>query len=81
MGRSAAGDHAAEAMEAIASIMRDDTAPQMARLAAARTILDRAWGRPSSEEHTGGNDALSTLSDAELAALIRKLDAALAGGA
>ena len=38
--------HSASAIAVLAEIMGDVTEPAMARVAAARTMLDRGWGRP-----------------------------------
>lgn len=44
--RDLAREHAAEAVEVLASIMRDETAPSAARISAASEILNRGYGRP-----------------------------------
>jgi hypothetical protein len=43
--QEAARQYTAEAMEALATIMRDNKAPPAARVAAANSLLDRGWGR------------------------------------
>ena len=77
MVHSAASDHAAEALETLASIMQAEDAAPAARIAAAKAILDRAWGRPGLEEKTVPGAYLESLSDAELEEIIRKLNAAV----
>ena len=39
--------HTKEALQTLASIMRDENALASARIAAAAHILDRAWGKPA----------------------------------
>jgi uncharacterized protein (UPF0147 family) len=42
--------HTDEVMATLAAIMRDETAPQTARIQAGKAILERGWGRiPKSE--------------------------------
>ena len=46
--------HTAQALETLAEIMQDGTAPHSARVAAANALLDRAVGKPRQElEHAG----------------------------
>ena len=43
-----------EAMQALVQVMRDPESPPPARVAAANSILDRAFGKPRQEvEHSG----------------------------
>ena len=43
-----------EAMQALVDVLRDAESPPQARVAAANSILDRAFGKPRQElEHTG----------------------------
>ncbi len=44
-----AREHTADAIETLASIMRDGEQTGAARVSAANAILDRAWGRPKQE--------------------------------
>lgn len=44
--RELARVHTQEAFETLIEIMRDKGAKEMARLSAANSVLDRAWGRP-----------------------------------
>lgn len=55
--------YSAEAIETLASVMRNDDAPAAARVTAASTILDRAWGKPAQHLTV---DPVGDLSDAEL---------------
>ena len=45
--RELAKAHSAEAIETLATIMRDKDAPPAARTAAATALLDRGYGRPA----------------------------------
>jgi hypothetical protein len=45
--RDLAGKHTKEAIETLASVMKDTSAPHAARVAAANGLLDRAHGKPS----------------------------------
>ena len=45
-----ARDYTEETIETLAKIMRDKNTPAMSRVAAAKVILDRGWGK-SSETH------------------------------
>jgi hypothetical protein len=71
--REAAGVYSTQAIEALVRVMRDDTAPAMARIAACKEILDRACGKPRQEvEVTPFEErSLEELTDAELTAIIR----------
>src|SRR6516162_487314 len=40
-----------EAINTLAAVMRDKAAPHSARVRAAETLLDRAWGRPETSTH------------------------------
>ena len=66
--------YTAEAIETLANVMRNDEAPAAARVTAASTILDRAWGKPPQHITT---ENLESLSDddlrAELAAAVTEL--------
>jgi len=74
MAHSAAYNRAAAALETLAAIMQLEDAALAARIAAAKAILDRAWGRPGPEEKTAPGSSLESLSDAELEEMIRKQD-------
>jgi len=43
--REAAQGYSAEALETLASVMRDQASPQAAKVAAARELLDRGFGK------------------------------------
>ena len=45
--RSLARAHSATAIDTLARIMRNPRSPPMVRIAAARALLDRGWGRPT----------------------------------
>jgi hypothetical protein len=67
-----------DAVNTLASIMKDAKAPASARSAAAQAVLDRGFGRPlQSIRHGGEEDAapirLESLSDAQLESLIQRL--------
>lgn len=53
------------AIETLATVMQNDEAPAAARVTAASTLLDRAWGKAPQHITT---DTLGSLSDAELRA-------------
>ena len=42
-----AREYTPEAIQTLASIMRDESATRTTRIAAANALLDRAWGRPA----------------------------------
>ncbi|MFD0936632.1 hypothetical protein [Methylobacterium trifolii] len=54
-----------EAIETLAAVMQNDNAPAAARVTAASTLLDRAWGKPTQHVTV---DPVENLSDAELRA-------------
>ena len=54
-----------KAIETLATVMQNDDAPAAARVTAASTLLDRAWGKAPQHITT---DNLGGLSDAELRA-------------
>ena len=47
--RDLAREYTAEAVETLASIMRNPKSPTPARVAAAQALLDRAWGRSAQQ--------------------------------
>ena len=52
--KAVAGSYTTAALETLAEIMQDGTAPHSARVAAANALLDRAVGKPRQElEHAG----------------------------
>lgn len=80
----------AEAIETLASIMRDTDAPSAARATCANSILDRARGKPVQSHEVGGkkgDDAtpvpirIESLTNAQLEQLIARIEAAVLGGA
>lgn len=59
-----------EAIKTLRAIMRDKKAPPAARGAAANSLLDRAYGRPSQTISAGTPDKpLDQMTDAELIAI------------
>ena len=42
-----AREHTADAIDTLAKVMSDGTAPQSAKVAAAEALLSRGWGRPT----------------------------------
>ena len=53
--KAVAATYTTAALETLAEIMQDGTAPHSARVAAANSLLDRAVGKPRQElEHAGG---------------------------
>src|SRR5215469_7539976 len=50
-------EHAGEAVDALLKIIRDPDAKDAAIVAAANSILDRAWGKPYMSMQVTGNDA------------------------
>jgi hypothetical protein len=59
-----------EAIATLAAVMRDKTAPHSARVRAAETILDRAWGRPETSATIRINNDVRDLSTAEILAAL-----------
>lgn len=54
--KALAGSYTSAALETLASIMQDGTAPHSARVAAANSLLDRAHGKPRQELEHAGNE-------------------------
>jgi Family of unknown function (DUF5681) len=66
-----AREYTKEAVETLRDILLDKKAPPAARVAAANSILDRGYGRPSQTINPGGRDKpLDQMTDAELQAII-----------
>lgn len=76
---ASAREYGPEALEVLASVMRDSDAAPGARVDAATKLLDRGFGRPT-EHHQRANvdGAFSDLSDNELADALTLLRAELA---
>jgi hypothetical protein len=74
--RAAIGDDPTEIVTVLLSIMRDTSARNADRLAAAREVLDRGWGRSASFQPIEGGDPLSM---SELDAAIVEIASRLAG--
>ena len=65
----------AEAVETLRDVMCDKNAPPAARVAAANSILDRGYGRPSQTINSGGTDrSLDQMTNAELLAIVAQAD-------
>ena len=68
-----ARERSPEAINILAKVMRDEKAPPAARVAAANALLDRGYGTPTQPiSQTLTKIDPSTMSDEELAAIIRK---------
>ena len=61
--RSLARSHTETALNVLAGIMRQEAAPQAARVSAATALLDRGWGKPTQpiEAEEGLAKALSAI--------------------
>lgn len=60
--KAVAGSYTTAALETLASIMQDGTAPHSARVSAANALLDRAVGKPRQElEHAGSEDPVTVI--------------------
>ena len=67
-----ARERSPEAINILATVMRDEKAPPAARVAAANALLDRGYGKPTQPiSQTLTKIDPSTMSDEELAAVIR----------
>jgi hypothetical protein len=67
-----ARERSPEAINTLAAIMDDKKAPPAARVAAANSLLDRGYGKPTQPiSQTLTRIDPSTMSDAELAAIVR----------
>ena len=64
-----AREHTPLAMRTLADICADAGAPAAARVAAATSLLDRAWGKPIARNLNATVADLRQLSDAELEAI------------
>lgn len=79
-----AREHTEEAVETLVDIMRDDTAPAAARVAAADKILNRGWGQAPQTITIKDDDAqpdLTSMTDDQLEALeaLRTLQSVASG--
>ena len=54
--RSLARSHTETAVNVLAGIMNETSAPPAARVSAASAILDRGWGKPAQAVGTEGED-------------------------
>jgi len=55
--RAAARDYGGEALDVLVAIMRSSDSPPAARIAAARELLDRAYGKPMQALDLSSSDA------------------------
>ncbi len=69
--------YGAEALQCAVDIMRKETSTDQAKLAAANTILDRAYGKPpqSQDINFTGDLHIESMSDRQLFALLARIDA------
>ena len=58
---SLARSYSRTAIKTLAGIMMEQTSPPMARIAAAKLLLDRGWGKPSETHHIDVNGETSLL--------------------
>lgn len=54
--RVAAQDYGSEALDALVEVMRSNESPPAARIAAAREVLDRAYGKPGQSANPADAD-------------------------
>ena len=73
---SLARSHTKTAIRVLAGIMREPTVQPMARVAAAKALLDRGWGKPTERHEHVSLNAVAELSDDELRNAIALLRAA-----
>ena len=59
--QSLARSHTRTAIKVLAGIMNEKTCQPMSRVAAAKVLLDRGWGRPSETHHIDVNGETSLL--------------------
>jgi Family of unknown function (DUF5681) len=71
--REAARELTLDALDTLASIMRDPKAPAAARVSAAQALLDRGYGKPAQAIEVSSQPDLSHLSDEDLETLERIL--------
>lgn len=65
-----------EAVDTLAQVMRDVTAPPAARVKASECLLDRAWGKAESNANVTVNRDVRDLSTAEILAALASLGTA-----
>jgi len=59
--RSLARGHSKEALAVLVKIMKDDTHTGLTRIAAAKAVLERGWGKPAENHHIDMNGDTSLL--------------------
>jgi|SRR6185437_2226536 len=69
-----ARQHTPMAIRTLADIAKDSEAPPAARVSAASTLLDRAWGKPAQTIHAKHSDETDAaeLTDEQLAIIARR---------
>lgn len=72
-------DMTRDAIDTLASIMRNPKSPAPSRVSAATTLLERGWGKPVAEMNLNVKRSIHDFSDEELAILAA--DGALEGAA
>ena len=70
---TAARERTLDAIDTLASIMRDPKAPASARVSAAQALLDRGYGKPAQAIEVSTQPDLTHLSDEDLETLERIL--------
>lgn len=65
-----AREYTQEAVQTLASIMKDGAAPPAARVKASETLLDRAWGKAETTANVNVNKNVRDLSTAEILAAL-----------
>ena len=70
---TAARERTQDAIDTLASIMRDPKAPAAARVSAAQALLDRGYGKPAQAIEVSAEPDLTHLSDEDLEILERIL--------
>lgn len=73
--KEAARAHTPEALNTLASIMRDKRAPAAARVKASEALLERAWGRAVQQTTTTPASVLDSLSDNDMRVLVDAITA------
>ena len=68
----------AEAINTLAEVMRDSTAPHSARVKASESLLDRAWGKAEATINVSTTNDVRDLSTAEILAALATLGVASA---
>ena len=78
--RELARSHSLEAIETLVSVMQDGKASPGARLTAANSLLDRAWGKPQQSIEATVTTTFDGMTDDELRDFIAREAATFGGG-